>query len=908
MAQALPRNINLADQKPNAVNSYIRRYRNIQTNSNGDNAPLSEIIIPIDTGTPGAFLDVAQSYLQFDLKITNQNPYIDFIDFGLSGVNAVFEQMQIRCNGTGIETIKDYNTVYETWMKMEGICQTEFEMFQSRKSNVDRSGWCGTSINSCKPPMVDMWGRIMHSQSNVQVYNTAGACTAPNSFGYDFITGETSAYGPYMGPDYAIDASAAMFISPVRGKLTKPGIRQYDYGSSNINQWPQSIGVEPNPEQISDRASLRFQDYMTYLSNVKNIPVGCTTSLSPTTTAPTTTPTILPGWTYPQSVSGSAGFLSGSFQGTFTVPLLSGLLGVMASKMVPTMLLDNFQLVLTLTAAGKAFKVSMDPCRRIPGTHRDFLVYLGNELGTMDQTTSVGTSKANTLLPTALNSQPSYAIMSPPLGDEYVTDDMVITLAGISAYTPTTLVCNPLTGVGAGTTATETPTIPTIYQPAGYAASYFPADGPVPQYFQSPACTNNVAYQCSLYGTGPVVVGTPTTIGVTGTLTACIGNDGHGCYGTYLKNSVAQTARCIKNTSLVTATPGGYTYSNQYTDSNQGVGQYMPSFSVTNIYYVAQQVIIPDAVTAQILQSAAHGDISIQTTTIQVFNSINCSAASGTQNIIIPAKVGSANTMLGLFRHPTQTNYSTKQFLVNSLSGICPIGCCKFTADSTSYVGTSNAPTLKYITAGAAGSTNNASNWSFQLSIGNDLVPAQPMSSVTELLSELEKCQHSLHMRYNNMSFGATLIPDPTGTATSNAPGQLVYDVLKHGEFTTTWVDPDFLSDQTIVNNLNWAYLQKFPTANMTAANWEAVPVGPYKLEMFKHPDSNFILGFDLDTWSAFSDVAMSGRYLGNNTVSLKCYGLTTLENYAEVFNYTQIVMCDARWSFQAGGNSQLFT
>lgn len=885
--QAVPRNVNLGDQKPTAVASYVRRYRNIQTNSNGDNLQNAEIIIPIDTGTPGAFLDVAQSYFQATLKIINQNPYIDFVDLGVGGIAGFFEQLQIRCNGTGIETIRDYGTVVETWMKMEGIAQEEFKMYQTRKDSIGNAYFGANEMNSCKPPMVDLSGRIMHANSSVSTLganaNATQGSLLPTQQPAPAVQGP---YGPNFSSAYteSTGLTAPFFNSTVRNYTYKPGlICNGMFDSSNINLWPQMIGITPSSdERISDKTSLRFQDYVQYLANVKNIPIGCTSLLQPKTT--NSGP---PGWIIPDSTLPGLGtggtFAQGVFQYTFNIPLISGLIGVLQPKMVPTMLLDNFQLVLTTTANGKAMKVSMDPCRRIPGTHRDFLTYYGNDLGSMDGTSVAAAISANQTLPLAINDQKN---ITP---NTYTGGNLA------TFFQPTIPITVPLTGVGMSGPTTSTSA--SINQALGWQYSFFPAGNLVPQYFQTSqkgASNNLPALQSTLYGT-PLLP---------------VGNDGHACYGTFLKNSVAQTARCIQNTQLSVAA-AGVTYAQNFTDTYQGDLPHMPTFSITNVFYVAQQVILPDSVTAEILASAVHGDISMQSTSIEVYQNINCSAASGSQNIIIPAKCASANSMIALFRHPTQINISSKQYLVNSLCGYCPIGSAEYQKDTSSYIGTSNDPQAGTSGAGInyVSASIGSGGFTAQLTIGNDLVPLQPMTSIVEMISELEKVQHGLHTRYNNMAFGTNIIPNPLGGTTFQEAQPMVYDIFADNGYCTAFVDPFMLNDQTIGNNMSTSLLMPEKTNGYwTSANYSFVPVGAYMCNKFKHPDSSYLLGFDLDTWSAFSDVAMSGRYLGNNNVSLQLNGMKGLEKSTAVWQATFLITKDIRWSFQAGGNSQVFS
>ncbi len=469
---------------------------------------------------------------------------------------------------------------------------------------------------------------------------------------------------------------------------------------------------------------------------------------------------------------------------------------------------------------------------------------------------------------------------------------------------------------------TGQPAINATTSVVGGVTWFFPANSGIPQYF-IPLQGNN----------GNNAKGFPALMDP---VLNYLGNDGMGCFGTFLENSCAQTARCIQNTVLASQY-----YPQVFTDSNQQSMTSMPQFSIADVYFVATQVIIPDEITSQILEAATYGDISIQSHTIMVYNNIQLTPGAPSQNIVIPAKVASANALYGIFRTNEQTAFSMKQYLVNSLSGICPIGSSVLSYDNVSYIGTNNIPNSGNGTQFVSGL---AGTFSFQLKIGNDLVPLQPITSVTELLCELEKTTHGLQARYNNMSFNSPIFTAPSKSVggSGGVPGDWVYDIFTNGGYCTTYVDPFMLQDQTIVNNANYAYLtapppnftnpdnlnySTFVTDNVyynnpciltdvSPAFYFPVPVGAYCVQRFVHPDSTFMVGFDLDTWSGMSNVAQSGRYLGNNNTSLMCDGLTLVANLsrsggtqgtANTVNFTAMILVDCRWSFQAGGNSQVF-
>ena len=66
---------------------------------------------------------------------------------------------------------------------------------------------------------------------------------------------------------------------------------------------------------------------------------------------------------------------------TFTValPIFSGLIGVWAEKAFPTMLIapGSFYIQIRFAKVSQAFQFSMDPCRRIFGTYRDYVPSYG---------------------------------------------------------------------------------------------------------------------------------------------------------------------------------------------------------------------------------------------------------------------------------------------------------------------------------------------------------------------------------------------------------------------------------------------------------------------------------------------------------------------------------------------------
>ena len=157
--QAIPKTLNLGLQKPTSIPAYTRRVTSLATNAQTfKENDLANIIL--DTSTPGSFLDPTQSFIQFDLQITNNNPYIDYANFSSCGAGSLIQEFRIICQGTPIEEILDYNTMFEMWMDIGGFCQEEFKMYMEnpwRAPAIHPS----TEVNFVKPPMVDREGVIM---------------------------------------------------------------------------------------------------------------------------------------------------------------------------------------------------------------------------------------------------------------------------------------------------------------------------------------------------------------------------------------------------------------------------------------------------------------------------------------------------------------------------------------------------------------------------------------------------------------------------------------------------------------------------------------------------------------------------------------------------------------------------
>ena len=357
------------------------------------------------------------------------------------------------------------------------------------------------------------------------------------------------------------------------------------------------------------------------------------------------------------------------------------------------------------------------------------------------------------------------------------------------------------------------------------------------------------------------------------------------CYGTYLPCSTAQVRRTNS-----TAFPGNMT-----TPTNIGT---TPSYTIQNLRYTGYQTILSDEIFSAILRSAAKEDVSIQGQTWKTYRTI-C-AASSSQTIILPIKIASANSLHCVFQNTAM--YESLNY--NSLTGNCPLVNFLWNISTTDatlgtkavFVGSDLAPTL-------TGVTPTSTPFSIQLRMGNELLPIQPITTLNQLVSELER---SIHCK-GNFAHSVQARALTSGTVTSGSTN--LFGCLFNHDFMAPFVPVAALDDQTITDN------PTFMDYTGTTAYETFRKRGKYGTGLFIPPESDFILGFDLDTFPGNTDNARSGRYLGNAPLTLQMSGakglgstsLSTSTSSADSWSCIAIVLCDIRFSIGAGGAIQAY-
>lgn len=1012
MASVVPRSMNLGALKPNTVPAYARRVESL-SNNNQDYSEDIVARIPIDTSTPGAFLDPTQSLLQFDIAITNSNPYIDYINLSSSGLAAIIQEMRIVVQGTPVEEILDYNMMFELFMDLGGHCQEEFKLYMENSWRAPVPPGV-SDLNFVKPPMVDREGIIMcpgpvnlfgdgnkfniHNEDGLQLIPNVTATysgTALSNAAYiptnypnysnggnylttvtnnNVTTGTNGYAGPssiahQRGPGSSITPGGVTVVNSDTGANLDPALGQsycgnyihtyHPYASTNTGStaagnvraqtwtnridntyvtWPSTIRPEPQilnegrKRAEGDLKKYRVQDYLTFLANVKNIPVGVAPIVSTINDDASITgalcrsgevagvaqaggETNIAKWNFTnirntiQTTSPHSIFQPTTFRYSVSLPIFSGLLGVWAEKQFPAMLIAPGALAIEIkfAKASQAFQCAMDPCRRLIGSYRDYVPNCGlpnyyatefrgqalHPLQTKTITACDGTNNTWMAITTAGATGNDFAwkgILAayPPLGAQAATTKLDLNGGNGNAYRNNLFGNSQDAAILRGGMSANG-----IYNDAAGMQQGFTTGNPKPQYvpralpwimagngFSDSACTATA-------GTGYGYV-----------------RERHVCFGTYLPFSTAQVRRTRSKYNGALGKGSGQG-NNIPSNANYDAA---PTYKVSSLRYVGIQTILPDEVTASIVRAAASSDISLYAQSVRTYK--NLLQSSITQGLNINGtNISSANSLWVIFQN--QNTIENTHYC--SLTRTCPFASFQWTPDPyDKFVGSDTAPSVKAV------STTDAFN--IQLKIGNETLPVQPITSIPQVLTELQRSIHGLADMNTHLPFNASVRTDYFLSNTStNTFGDSTYNFMKNNDFCVPYIPIEALDDQTITNNpifmdyhnaTGTGYAQTYNAIGGTFFNDR----GTYALPEFLPPVSKFLLGFDLDTFPGTNDTARSGRFLGNSVITLNMNNLyqavipsikTSVQ--PDTIQVTCMIMYDIRWSIMAGGHVQAF-
>lgn len=998
-SHVIPKNLNLGAVKPTTIPAYARRVESIATNAQtfGENQVAN---IVLDTSTPGSFLDPSQSLLQFDIEITNTNPYIDYINLSNCGLASIIQELRIICQGTPVEEMLDYNTMFEMFMDLGGAQQDEFKLYMENGWRAPITPGHSTEVNFVKPPMVDRQGVILapnlvnmygdplfsgyHNEDGQQTLQTTtnlknfngGDITALNfanqpdrTKGQNTLTAATAGYlnsssvtnqrGPVAGiSTFPIGATALPAVgtgatsnagnyihyweptgSRWTGSSAGGSIRAQSWTNRIDNTyvtWPSTLRPEPlgrNEARVRQETQVkkyRVQDYLQYLSNVKNLPVGVApaksfikgndglqrpgatkigasilSDINTSTSQIDGGETNILNWNF-ASVSShmvpTASSGAGKFQYTVTLPIFSGLLGVWAEKQFPTMLISpgSFYFQIKFAKAAQAFQCAMDPCRRVFGTYRDYVPNAG--LPSFYQTEFRGQvlnpSKCGVVAAATGDTTSTYMALTIP-----GTTGADFSWNGILALFPPTSINGTSEALSVNLkngyrnnvlgNVNTTDAAQKVALQGGTGVDFIDAVGQGEGYTTGNAKPQYVPRRTPwlLGGNGfsdPAV--NSASVATSPSVLDCqYVREREVCYGTHLRASTAQVRRTTQKTNPFL----GGNQSSTTTNIDK-----VPTYVISNLKYIGMQTILPDEVTASIVRAAASSDISLHAQSVRSYRSVLNNSTS--QNVILPIKVASANSMWVVFQN--QMMVENVNYL--SLTRICPFTNFQWNKTSVPelFVGSNIPPTVTHL--------NTQKPFSIQLRIGNELLPQQPIETLNQIVTELQRSVHGLSDMECSLptigSFRTSRLRDNLSMTVDSLSTEFL--PIVHNDFCTPYIPVEALDDQTITNNP--AFLDYHQAWNTGFSNWNAFnDRGTYVLPEYLPPVSKFLLGFDLDTFPGTNETARSGRYLGNAPLTLQmtnCVAPNLKSMDTDAQSNTIIATCfvlhDIRFSIMAGG------
>lgn len=922
------------EPKPEAINAYRRRCVTNATSSN-PYPSRGTIKIPLDTAFPGSMLDTSQTQLSFTLNINNTNPFVDYFNLPKCGANSVIKELRIMVNGNAIEKNPRYGLCFEDAMNKMGINSEPYEFFTENKWCPTDSKF---HVNMIKPSMVDHMGNPMyraglfhdaqqldqhffgHANSSTASLNTPGM-TAPITtnggfFGYwgtESVVPETAnifSMGNLFGRSAgSVISTAATSIPPA--ELAQPsGVmgtiinttalatpldyvvfegQSYNRGNHSIHtpaDWPffQPGIAAPTPKLSQSR----WQDIAQFYANCKNIPIGMYKRWPTATTGDSTVGinslagTSINGLTvFNQDVTEFNATSTDNISITqfrITTPMLSGILGLLTDKFFPDMLVAAGKMWIEIDLQPKevALQLLMDPCRRIPGTIRDYVPYSGRMEGqTRDYV------------------DPSIETRHPILGRNLLlplfdqgSSDVSISRNSRTCYSEGAC-CGEVSTVPTGWLDVDTTTTPYVYQDEFIKISNVSdINGknrilgssvigvPIPQY-----CLSKQPWKAK------------------SSLSEIIGyaKETEACYGTYLRSAKAQTRRTLTSTNCKDITT---VYSAYDTD-----------YSLTNVILYTEQIIVPDEIASQLLLSARNGAISYHTSFINA--TYNNAPTTTSQNLLLTVTGASVNSVTFTFQSNVQL-VGTEAFAYNSFASYCPWTKVDFTALNNDVGG-------EYFLYNPL-TTQNSLGLNLFLKIGNELIPRQAINDIPSFLMETQKGFQTLNDYSVQLDMETFLVPT---FITSDNVSYLSYDVLRDG-FLSCFIEAKALDDQTLTGNpylnIQGYGLQSTPIFPIAARRQGLAPKTSNQqpdvssflgvLNRFKPLEGNFRMCFNLATFQTQAS-ARCGTPIVNNQLFLQCDQMHFMQHKVDgqypTVCVTAIYEQDAKIVFEQGGNCLSF-
>lgn len=365
-------------------------------------------------------------------------------------------------------------------------------------------------------------------------------------------------------------------------------------------------------------------------------------------------------------------------------------------------------------------------------------------------------------------------------------------------------------------------------------------------------------------------------------------NEREVCYGTYLPRSVAQVRRTNKNL---------YPLSMDAPHS-PGITEGL-TYTVSNIVYRVEEIILPESASLQIIASAMEGGITMEASTVKTIEQIL--QKQDNQKILLNVSAGIVDDICFLFQ-PTEMFQGQKAYGYNSFAFYCPWTSFQFVPQTETTTGSGvsvpQSPEDYNYLGGEPQYYNgliqsdNISISTF-LSIATEYFPRNPINDLQTLLDhvtwgdqrrgdvEYLGLEPMIHNTYDTSNF-TTIIPFQDG-------------------FFSVFTPIETLNDQTITCNPFFTPIE-CNIKRLIRGKRAKKPALPF----FKPLDGTFHLAFNLQAFMGQHDRMNVGTPMVNNNSYLQMQQCHLLREFET--RMLTLIRCFARIVIERGGIVQIFT
>lgn len=374
-------------------------------------------------------------------------------------------------------------------------------------------------------------------------------------------------------------------------------------------------------------------------------------------------------------------------------------------------------------------------------------------------------------------------------------------------------------------------------------------------------------------------------------------NESQLCFGTHLPKSVAQVRRTNKNLFPL----------NMNSDHSPSITERV-TYTVSNISYRVEEIILPESASMQIIASAMEGGITMETDTVKSVEQILPKQSN--QKILLNVSAGIVNDICFIFQ-PTEMLQGDKSYGYNSFATYCPFTSFKFMDQKEGTIDSRQATAADQIANPAPSNPNEYNYLGGEPNYYNSLVQGENiginifMSIATEYFprNPIDDLQTLIdHVTWGDQRRGDTeylgLLP-----LFSNAYDAANFNVISPFQdgFFSVFTPIECLDDQTITDNPFWTPLEcnvkKLLRGKRAKKN---------ALPFYKPLDGTFHLSLNLQAFMGHHDRMNVGTPMVNNNAYLQmqnCHLLQEFECRMIVF-----IRVFARIIIERGGIIQIFT